>query len=305
MNSKKVNWFFLTTILLHIFIVVLMVVFRYVFTMGIITNFIVSSAIIVVPAFTVLGLSGDGWRETIGFHRIKWSTAAMIVLFTFLTMPLTTLINAFSMFFVENTVAEMSGQVLEIPFLVSFFFVGISAPVCEEIVFRGIVYKGYRRSGTVVQAAVFSALLFALGHMNFNQAAYAFVIGVMLVLLVEVTGSIWASIIYHVIFNGYSVCLMYLADHLMQEALVSEPLQGQAYMDSMIYSIGVSVVLAAGATAIAVCVLIGIAKNENRLPRLRQIWALRRDKKGKMITIPFVIATLLSIAFMVADAVLL
>lgn len=304
MNSKKVNWFFLTTILLHIFIVVLMVVFRYVFTIGIITNFIVSSAMIVVPAFVVLGLSGDSWKETIGFHRIKWSTAGMIVLFTFLTMPLTTLINAFSMFFVENAVAEMSGEVLELPFVVAFFFMAVSAPVCEEVVFRGIVYKGYRRSGTAVQAAFFSALLFALGHMNFNQAAYAFVIGIMLVLLVEATGSIWASIIYHVVFNGYSVCIMYLANSLLPEAALSEPLEGQAYVDAMIYSVGFSVITAAGASAIAVCVFIWIAKNENRLPRLRQIWSLRRDRKGKIVTVPLVIAVALSIAYMVADVVL-
>ena len=54
MNSKKVNWFFLTTILLHFLIVVLMVVFRSVFTLGIIANFIVSSGMILLPALLFL-----------------------------------------------------------------------------------------------------------------------------------------------------------------------------------------------------------------------------------------------------------
>ena len=125
MNSKKVNWFFLTTILLHILIVVLVVVFRYVYTLDIITNFVLSSAIIVVPALAFSLSSEDRihWFDKIGFHKIKWSTAAMVVVITFLVMPLTTVINAFSMLFVENTVVQMSDQVLKLPLPAAFFFI--------------------------------------------------------------------------------------------------------------------------------------------------------------------------------------
>lgn len=304
MNSKKVNWFFLTAILLHILIVVLMVVFSSAFSLGIIANFIVSSAIILVPALLFLAFSGESWKEMLGFHKIKWSTAGMIVLFTFLTMPLTTLINAFTMLFVENAVSEMTEQVLEVPFLVTFFFMAVNAPVCEEIVFRGVVYRGYRRSGTLLQAAVFSALLFAIGHMNFNQAAYAFVIGIILVLLVEATGSIWASVIYHAIFNGYSVCLMYLNQWLIPEGVDLAPLEGQEYTDALLYGMGFALILASVTMGIAVCVLVWIARNERRIERLKQIWTTRRDKRERMITIPFVIAIVLSVAYMVMEVIL-
>lgn len=306
MNSKKVNWFFLTTILLHVFLVVLLVVFRYVFTFGIIANFIVSSGIILIPALLFLVASGEDWREMIGFHKIKWSTAGMIVLFTFLSMPLTTLINAFTMLFVDNAVMELSGEVLELPFLAAFFFMAVSAPVCEEIVFRGVVYRGYRRSGTLLQAAILSALVFAIGHMNFNQAAYAFVIGILLVLLVEATGSIWASIIYHVVFNGYSVCVMYLSEAWFPEALEMEQMMEdhQAYIESMLYSMAASVIFATAASAVAVCVFIWIAKNENRLTRIKQIWGTRHDKREKMITIPLLLAVGISFAYMVMEVIL-
>ena len=304
MNSKKVNWFFLTTILLHFLIVVLMVVFRSVFTLGIIANFIVSSMMILVPALLFLAFSGESFTEAIGFHKIKWSTVGMIVLFTFLTMPLTTVINTFSMFFVENAVMEISGQILEIPFLLAFFFMAVSAPICEEVVYRGIAYRGYRNSGTLLQATVCSAMIFAIGHMNFNQAAYAFVIGMILVLLVEATGSIWASVIYHVIFNGYSVCIMYLSrEMLLSEEAAGLP-EGWTDMDSLLYGLGMSLIMAAVMTSIAVCVLVWIARNEGRTERLLRIWTTRREKKGKIITIPLVVAIVLSIAYMVADVIL-
>lgn len=295
MNSKKVNWFFLTTILLHILIVVLVVVFRYVFVLDIILNFIVSSAIIVVPALFFLLHSKENWKEALGFRKIKWSSAGMIVLFTFLTMPLTTFINAFSLLFVDNAVAEMSDQIFELSFPVTFFFMAISGPLCEEIAFRGVVYRGYRRSGTILQAILFSALLFALKHMNFNQAAYAFVIGIMLALLVEACGSLWASVIYHIVFNGYTVCVMYLTEWFQPGMLVES---NSAYnREVLLYAMAFYAVIAAVSTAIAGCVLVWIAKNQKRRNVLKSIWAERKTGKGKMVTIPLVIAIVLCVAY--------
>jgi len=304
MNSKKVNRFFLTTILLHLFVVVLLVVFRYSFELGIVANFFVSSGMIILPAALFLMISGENWQDALGMHKIKWSTVGMIVLFTFLTMPLTTLINAFSMLFVDNAVVAMSGEVLELPFLASFFFIAIMAPFGEEVVFRGFVYRGYRRSGTLFQAMLLSALLFSFGHMNFNQAAYAFVIGIILVLLVEATGSIWSSVLYHVVFNGYSVCMMYLAETLLPGGFEEEMLQGEEYMESLLYSMGFSVVSAVIASSIAACVFIWIARNENRLEWIRQIWSRRKEKREKMITPSLIIAIVLCLGYMIADAIL-
>lgn len=303
MNSKKVNWFFLTTILLHILIVVLVVVFRYVYTLDIITNLVLSSAIIVVPALAFSLSSEDRihWFDKIGFHKIKWSTAAMIAVITFLVMPLTTVINAFSMLFVENTVVQMSDQVLKLPLPAAFFFIAVCAPLGEELVFRGVAYRGYKRSGNICQAAVFSALLFAMGHMNFNQAAYAFVLGIVLVLLVEVTGSLWASVIFHMIFNGYSVVIMYFADRVLQNFYEQDVLE-QAGTEEMLYAIGLYLMIAAVTTAVAVCAFVWIAKNEDRTEYLIASWRERKSGRGRMVTIPFIAGTVLCVLFMLLDA---
>lgn len=303
MNSKKVNWFFLTTILLHILIVVSVVVFRYVFILDIIGNFIISSAIIVVPALLFLLFSKENWKEALRFHKIKWSTVGMTVVFTFLIMPLTTVINAFSMLFVENEVAGLTEELLRLPFPVVFFFMAISGPLCEEIAFRGVAYGGYRNSGNLMQACFFSALLFALGHMNFNQAAYAFVIGLIMVLLVEATGSIWASVIFHVVFNGYTVCMMYLSEWLMPGIYKNQKLSGPEYTESLIYTIAVYFVIAAVTTAVAACALAWIAKNERRAGILRGIWAGRKEGKGKIVSIPFIIAVIICLAYMVMNCI--
>ena len=276
MNGKKVNWIFLSAVLLNIFAVVLLTVLYPVLELGIIPNLIVSQLILLLPAVVGVFLSRENLIQLAGFHKIKISSVWMIVLFTFLSMPLITLVNAISMLFVDNAVAAMSDDILEAPFLVMFLLIGILGPLSEEVVCRGIFYQGYKKSGTAMQAMLLSALLFALMHMNFNQAAYAFVIGIMVVLLIEATGSIWSSIIVHVVINSQQVFAMYMLDggtEAVQEA------QDILTRDMLLLVISVYLIIAAVTTSLAGCVLAWIAKNEKREENLRAVWKNRNNKK--------------------------
>ncbi len=288
MNAKKVNWIFLAMVLLNITLVVLLLVMYPVFQLGIVANLIVSQIIILVPALIGVLAGRENLIEFAGFRKFKISSALMTVLFTFLFMPLVTLINMISMCFVDNAVAAVSGEILDTPFFVIFTLMGILGPMSEELVCRGIVYHGYKRTGTMMQALLLSSMIFALMHMNFNQAAYAFAIGVAMVLLVEATGSIWSSILVHVTFNSQQVCLMYLVDYGEQQL---QEAQEALTTDMMILAISVYLVIAAVTTSLAGCVLAWIAKNEKREDNLRAIWKTRKFKKeGKMITVPLLIA---------------
>jgi membrane protease YdiL (CAAX protease family) len=303
MNSKKVNRIFLAVILLHIAAVVLLGVLSPFYTLAIVPNFIISQLIVLVPALIGLLISKENLIKLVGFRRIKISSVFMIILFTFLAMPLTTVINAVSMLFVDNTVVAISGDILEIPFFVMLLIIGVIGPFSEELVFRGIVYQGYKRSGTALQALLLSSCLFALMHMNFNQAAYAVVIGMILVVLVEATGSLWSSILFHVIFNSQQVCIMYLYDSFGLSNL--DEAQSQITTDMLLAAISGYLIIAAITTTLAACVLAWIAKNEQREENLRNIWRMRKNKTGTpMVTVPLLIAVVLAFSYMALDFIL-
>lgn len=305
MNSKKVNRIFLSVIIVHILVVILLSVIISVYTLEIVPNLIISQSIILVPAVIGVLLTGENIIKLAGFHKIKISSVLMIILFTFLVMPLVSLVNAISMLFVDNTVAAMSGEVLEVPFVVMLLIIGVLGPFSEELVFRGIVYQGYKRSGTVLQAMILSALLFALMHMNFNQAAYAFIIGIIVVLLVEATGSLWSSVLVHVVFNSQQVGLMYLYDMIVPSTGGLDEVQAQMDTDMLLAGISGFIIIAAITTTLAGCVLVWIAKNEKREENLRAVWTTRKDKKeNKMITVPLLIAIVLALSYMVLDVIL-
>lgn len=151
----------------------------------------------------------------------------------------------------------------------------------------------------MLQAMLLSAMLFALMHMNFNQAAYAFVIGMIAVLLVEATGSLWSSVLLHVTINMQPVFLMYMEDGAdIQEA--EELLTN----DLLLLVISVYLVIAAVTTALAGCVLAWIAKNEKREENLRAVWKTRKYKKeGKVVTVPLLIAAVILFAVMIITAI--
>ncbi|WMC91587.1 CPBP family intramembrane glutamic endopeptidase [Kineothrix sp. MB12-C1] len=303
MNSKKVNRIFLAIILIHIVVVVLLGMVSPFFTLSIVPNFIFSQIIVLAPALIGVALSGENLIKLSGFRKIKISSVLMIILFTFLAMPLTTVINAISMLFVDNTVAAISGDILGVPFFVMLFIIGILGPFSEELIFRGIIYQGYKKSGTTFMSLLLSACLFSLMHMNFNQAAYALVIGMILALLVEATGSLWSSILFHIIFNSQQVCLMYLYDIMGGGSL--EEMQTGFTTDMMVMAISAYLIIAAVTTTLAGCVLAWIAKNEKREENLRAVWADRKNKTGNpMVTVPLLVAIVLALFYMSLDFVI-
>ena len=75
----------------------------------------------------------------------------------------------------------------------------------EELVFRGIVYGKLRSIMNMPVAIVISALLFAIIHFNVVQFVYAFFVGALLAIFVELTDDILSAIIGHMVANIFAV----------------------------------------------------------------------------------------------------
>ena len=143
MNYKKVNWYFLGVIMLHLAVVGVLIALQNVYQMGMAVNLLVSELILAVPAVIALLASKEKPNRVLGFHKLKISSVLMIILYTFLMQPLTTLLNAISMLFVDNAVTSISSEVMNLPFWLTFFMMALFGPFCEEFCFRGVVYRGY------------------------------------------------------------------------------------------------------------------------------------------------------------------
>lgn len=273
---------FLTIILVHFGVVVFLIFGGGFLLDSIVMNFLLSQGILMVPTIIFLLIFERRERPFVAaFHRVKISTLLMIALCTFLIMPLVTVLNTLTMFFTDNAVAAMEGDIINTPFPVMLFMIGLFGPFCEEFVFRGVIYGSYRNNARYqnarnngVLAILLSAFLFGLMHMNFNQALYAFAIGIFLALLVEAAGSLWASVFCHMFFNSCQVVLMYVSGSILESVYgqaVNEAAE-QMGAQELLAALSVYLVIAAVMTPIAGCVIVWIAKNEGRQDAFRELF---------------------------------
>lgn len=302
MNRKKSGWLYLIIACVSISISLLLTVLylKTGFELDMIPNIFVSEAMLIVPTFFMLLFSKDKVTDVLSIRKIKWSTFFGVIAFTMAASPLVTLVNLVSQLFVENTVSANSEQFLSLHPLLLIFFVGILAPVCEEVVFRGAIFGGMKKEGNIFKAIIASGLLFGLLHMNINQASYAFVIGVLLGFLVEATGSIFSSVLFHVLVNSTNAVMMIISDSVVSDEMMANANE-IVTTGTLLNMIGVYVVLAVVGTTIAICLLVWMSKNEGRQPLLIKAWQDRKVKDGKVISIPFIIGVVISISFMLLE----
>lgn len=307
MNPKKVNWLFLTTLLVEAAVMAFMYLCSDI-SLGIIESLLLSQLIVLVPAVLFLfGTRTDPGR-LIAHNRPKFTTTLLVVVFTFLCMPAIIAVNAFSMLFVDNEVAGLQSYMLSVPWWQILLMVGIIGPVSEEFVFRGIIYHGYKTSQRFVGSMLLSALLFGLTHLNFNQMSYAVLVGIVSVLLLEGSGSIFYSMLFHICINTTNVVQMLVQKAqgtiMSQEesmAYIERTMQ-MPYKQALAVSVSVYAVIAAGAAALAGCLLYLIVKKENRVQHMQQLLhGNTGEKRTKLISVPLVISVVLCLLYMTAD----
>lgn len=104
---------------------------------------------------------------------------------------------------------------------VQILVIGIIGPVSEEIIFRGLVYRRLRDYTGVLPAAVLSGLIFGIYHGNLTQGIFAFCVGILLALLYEHFGTLWASIAAHMANNLFSVLISAYGGSLLNSPVFS------------------------------------------------------------------------------------
>lgn len=89
------------------------------------------------------------------------------------------------------------------PSVLLVLYAVLLGPVSEELTFRGVTLSAAKRILPFWAANLFQAFLFGVFHMNVIQGIYAFMIGLVLGYVCEKGGSIYLSILLHILFNSW------------------------------------------------------------------------------------------------------
>jgi len=107
---------------------------------------------------------------------------------------------------IVRALAQSSGAGIQ---FLAVLVIGLVAPLAEEIVFRGVTYRGLRRRLAFIPAAALSAFLFSLAHVDLQHALQLFAIGVILAWTTERSGSILPGMILHAGVNLMSLLVLW------------------------------------------------------------------------------------------------
>lgn len=104
-------------------------------------------------------------------------------------------------------------------FIGTIIGVGICAPICEEIVFRYLIFNSLNRTNKIL-AIIGSSILFGIAHGNLIQGAYATILGLVFSIFNNKENSLTPSIIMHISINLTSSLLMLTVDDTMEQFII-------------------------------------------------------------------------------------
>lgn len=266
-------------------------------------NLIISQCILLIPALIYVLVMKIDIIKCIPYRKIKLSDAVSSLLIGYCLVPLVLLINVISSVFATNYLNSSTTEISQYPFVIQLLLMAFLPTIAEEFVFRGLFYHSYRKNG-ILGAAILSGVIFGAIHLNINQFCYACVMGMVFALMVEITGSMFSSMLAHFAVNSYSIIMLKLVSMSgisVQTEQASQQIMSQYSGVIILLQIAILAVTAIAFISIAYLLFMSMAKRNGRWDyfKLNMKKGLRPQNNEHFITIPLAATLLAAAAFMI------
>ena len=162
---------------------------------------------------TELGLEGLPTWTDVGLGPIGFIASlllAALLVFIFSNFP----------WFVADQTQDLAFSVMAPGFnrVLAFLTLVVVAPIAEEIIFRGWLYGKLREKlngklseiwGIIISSFI-ASFVFGLVHLQWNVGVNVFALSIVLCAMREITGTIYAGMLTHMIKNGVAFYLIYV-----------------------------------------------------------------------------------------------
>lgn len=187
-----------------------------------IANTVLSILVYLISLLIVIGVPAliFRWRtsrEDLGLSRLPTWTDLIagpvgLVLYFVLSSVLTFVAVTFFPLFNGSQPQDtgFDGLTQGYEYVLAFVSLVIIAPIAEETLFRGYLFGKLRKLVPVWVAILITSALFGFIHGAWNLGIDTFALSIVLCLLRLKTGSIWASVLLHMLKNGIAFYLLFI-----------------------------------------------------------------------------------------------
>lgn len=184
----------------------------------------------IIYALSLLIVIGVPWltkkarttKEELGVHRppnlmdFVWVPAGAVA-YIFLTLIITALAMLFLKFvdYGQPQDVGFNGINTQVEYIMAFIMLVVIAPIAEELLFRGYLLGKLRKYTKLWIAILITSVLFGLVHFAWNVGLDTFALSIVLCLLRVVSGSLWPSIMLHMLKNGVAYYFLFIDPNIL------------------------------------------------------------------------------------------
>ncbi len=268
----------------------------------IITQYIV----ILLPAILFMLIKKYKFKEVLRLNKISAKQVILSALIPIFAYPIGLFFNYMTIIII-SLFGDLQPSPIPIPenvsmFLVSILLIAVTPGICEEIMFRGVIFSAYERIGAK-KAIIITGLLFGLFHFDIQNILGPAFLGILFAYMVYKTNSIYVSMIAHAVNNSIALILMTLAGRLegvaneLQGIQQSQEALPMPEMKAMLIFFVFLTMFAVSASLIVYFLLKALTKasieNKNENSMENNVIEVEKEKIGFLHILPIVVVLIL------------
>ncbi len=189
--------------------------------------FVIQLSIIALPPILYMLIRRIRMKETIRLHSISLPEAFLVIGMAFFGYLVIIALNLVWYWILSKVGTPQPPALPPIETGTQYFLavlvIAVVPAAFEELLFRGVIQRGYERIGLRFSIVV-TGILFALLHLSILSLPSILLLGIMLCYIVYRSNSILTGILYHFVNNTIAVTLAYI------QSIVSDlfPMEGTA-----------------------------------------------------------------------------
>jgi sodium transport system permease protein len=158
-------------------------------------------AMLVLPAIAARVTRRDARALGLARTRMRYVLAGLLVGASVWLVNLAIV----SLFQLPDDTGGMKAAIDRPPLGVVLMVIAIAPAICEEVLFRGVLLRGFASQLHGWAAILLSSLLFSIYHLNLPQMVPTFVLGLVLAVIATRAGSVIPTMVAHALNNFIAV----------------------------------------------------------------------------------------------------
>lgn len=169
--------------------------------------------LILIPPLFLLLFYKYNLKAVLRLNKVKISNMVLVFFIMVSAIPLVGILNGINLLLIKyifgkTIIAQPPVANNGVELIINILVIGGSAGICEEVLFRGTIQRGFEKIG-VVKAILITSFLFGLMHLDFQKLLGTFLLGALIGFIVYRTDSLFAGMFAHFTNNSIAVVMAF------------------------------------------------------------------------------------------------